>query len=518
MALWSEGYFTDTEYTDGYYGELSPLWLNLNLTLAGFDIPVGGGGDICPSQPFNYLELGFGRGGSINAHAVTTSGNYVGTDFNPTQVAIAKEYIVSDNITLYDDSFKELLERFERERPQFDYIGFHGIFSWISKENQKIILEIIRKFLKVGGVVYNSYNCAPGWSSKMPSRELLKLHNDMHNSTQSNAESHIQESVQFLNDFLALNPIYAAQAPLNKGLVESIQSHSRAYIAHEYLNASWECFYFYQVAQLMEEAKCSFATSAMPLDHIDMCHFTDETLAFLNKVQNGIFKEQLKDYCKNTQFRKDIFVKGAHRISPRQREQRLLNTKFALIAPIKDFSYKVQCLRGELNLNKEMCDKIFNALEKDSNRAKTLQEIIESTKISFQEIQSNIILLIHQKIIAPVQEVTKEIAQRAKAYNDNTLAQNLLADTSHWVAAPSIAAGFAINNVDKILLYAYLHKSKKEADMVNFTLETLKSKGQGIIKEGKVLTDETESKNAIKEMAKKFVESLPLYKTLGIVE
>ena len=54
--------------------------------------------------------------------------------------------------------------------------------------------------------------------------------------------------------------------------------------------------------------------------------------------------------------------------------------------------------------------------------------------------------------------------------------------------------------------------------MVNFTLETLKSKGQGIIKEGKVLTDETESKNAIKEMAKKFVESLPLYKTLGIVE
>ena len=46
MALWSEGYFTDTEYTDGYYGELSPLWLNLNLTLAGYDLPVCGGGVI----------------------------------------------------------------------------------------------------------------------------------------------------------------------------------------------------------------------------------------------------------------------------------------------------------------------------------------------------------------------------------------------------------------------------------------------------------------------------------------
>lgn len=431
---------------------------------------------------------------------------------------MAKEYVVSDNITLYDDSFKELLERFDRERPQFDYIVFHGIFSWISKENQKIILEIIRKFLKVGGVVYNSYNCAPGWSSQMPTRELFKLHNTMHNSTKSNVESHIEESVQFLNDFLALNPIYAINAPLNKVLVESLQSHSRAYIAHEYNNANWECFYFYQVAQLMEEAKCSFATSADPLDLIDMCHFTDEMLAFLNTIQNGIFKEQLKDYCKNAQFRKDIFVKGAHRISPKQREQRLLNTRFALIASVKDFSYKVQCLRGELNLNKEVCDKIFNALEKDANGAKTLQEIIESAQMRFEDILTPIILLMHQRIISPMQEVTKEVAQRAKAYNANILEKNLQADTSHWVAAPSIAAGFAISNIDKILLYAYLYKSKKEADIVNFTLEILKSKGQGVIKEGKVLTDEAENKNAIKEMAKKFLESLPLCKTLGIVE
>lgn len=478
----------------------------------------GGGGDICPIKPFNYLELAFGRGGSINVHAVTTTGDYVGTDFNPTQVAMAKEYVVSDNITLYDDSFKELLERFDRERPQFDYIGFHGIFSWISKENQKIILEIIRKFLKVGGVVYNSYNCAPGWSSKMPTRELFKLHNTMHNSAKSNVESHIEESMQFLNDFLALNPIYAINAPLNKVLVESLQSFPRAYIAHEYNNANWECFYFYQVAQLMEEAKCSFATSAMPLDLIDMCHFTDEMLAFLNTIQNGIFKEQLKDYCKNAQFRKDIFVKGAHRISVKQREQRLLNTRFALIASVKDFSYKVQCSRGELNLNKEVCDKIFNALEKDANRAKTLQEIMESAQMRFEDILTPIILLIHQRIISPMQEVTKEVAQRAKAYNANILEKNLQADTSHWVAAPSIAAGFAISNIGKILLYAYLYKSKKEADMVRFALEILKSKGQGIVKDGKVSTDEAENKKAVKEAVKEFLESLPLYKTLGIIE
>ena len=189
-----------------------------------------------------------------------------------------------------------------------------------------------------------------------------------------------------------------------------------------------------------------------------------------------------------------------------------------MIASVKEFSYKVQCSRGELNLNKEVCDKIFNALEKDANGAKTLQEIIESAQMRFEDILTPIILLMHQRIISPMQEVTKEVAQRAKAYNANILEKNLQADTSHWVAAPSIAAGFAISNIGKILLYAYLYKSKKEADIVNFTLEILKSKGQGIVKDGKVSTDEAENKKAVKEAVKEFLESLPLYKTLGIIE
>lgn len=52
MATWSEGYFTDTEYTDGYFKELSPLWLNLNLTLAGYAIPCAGGGIFALLSPF----------------------------------------------------------------------------------------------------------------------------------------------------------------------------------------------------------------------------------------------------------------------------------------------------------------------------------------------------------------------------------------------------------------------------------------------------------------------------------
>ena len=520
MATWSEGYFTDTEYTDGYFKELSPLWLNLNLTLAGYAIPcAGGGANISPTKPICYLELAFGRGASITAHAVTVEGEYVGTDFNPTQVAMAQEYVVSDNITLYDDSFKELLERFSHTQPEFDYICLHGIFSWISAENRQIILEIIQRFLKVGGVVYNSYNCAPGWSSKMPSRELLKLHHDLHSSAQSNVESSVKESLGFLNNLLALNPAFAgSNAPANNTLMECLEKQSLTYIAHEYFNGNWDCFYFYQVAELMESAKCSFAASAVVMDQIDTCNFSEEALAFLGGIQNATFKEQLKDYFRNTQFRKDIFVKGARRISAKEKAHRLLNTQFMLTDSHKNFDYKVPCGRGEWNLNKESCDSIFKALEQDSYAPKTLQSIMESCKINLNDTIAVLLALIQKSLVLPAQEVSAEIAQKAKAFNHNTLSKNLNTDTSYWIAAPRVASAIAMSNVDKIILYAYLNEGKKESELINFALQTLKNKGQGIIKEGKTLSSDAENKAELKEIVKEFLAKIPLYKALGIVE
>ena len=464
------------------------------------------------------MELAFGRGASITAHAVTLEGEYVGTDFNPTQVAMAQEYVVSDNITLYDDSFKELLERFSRTQPAFDYICLHGIFSWISVENRQIILEIIKRFLKVGGVVYNSYNCAPGWSSKTPSRELMKLHHDLHSSSQNDVESSVKASLGFLNDFLALSPAFAKIAPANVALVESLKNMPSTYLAHEYFNGNWDCFYFYQVAEFMESAKCTFATSAVAIEQIDSCNFSDEALAFLNTIQNATFKEQLKDYFQNTQFRKDIFIKGARRISAKERTQKLLETQFMLVGNPKNFDYKVPCGRGEWNLNKESYDFLFKILEKDSYAPKTLQSIMEACKMDFNNTLIMLIALIQKGLVMPAQEVSAEIAQKAKAFNHNTLSKNLKADTFCWIAAPRIASAIAMSNIDKMVLYAYLNGSKKESELINFALQTLKDKGQGIIKEGKVLTDETATKVELKEMVKNFLGGIPFYKALGIVE
>ena len=57
-----------------------------------------------------------------------------------------------------------------------DYVGLHGIWSWISDENRAVIVDFVRRKLKVGGVLYVSYNTQPGWAAMVPLRDLFVEH------------------------------------------------------------------------------------------------------------------------------------------------------------------------------------------------------------------------------------------------------------------------------------------------------------------------------------------------------
>ncbi|TLD84450.1 methyltransferase domain-containing protein [Helicobacter sp. MIT 11-5569] len=516
MAVWSEGYFTDIEYTSGYFKELSPLLLNLNLALAGYDIPCGGE-DICPPKDFSYLELAFGRGGSINIHAATTGGKYMGTDFNPTQVAMARDYAVSDNITLYDDSFEELLERFENDKPQFDYIVFHGLFSWISQKNRDIILKIIKKFLKVGGVVYNSYNCMPGWSPKAPSREILSLYKVI-GSAEIDTQTFVKNSLGFMEEFLKVNPAYATNVPQNRQFVEDLKDKDSAYISHEYLNQNWDCFYFYQVAKMMEEAKCSFASSAECLQQFDKFNAMADANKFFGKFQNKIFKEQLRDYYLNRQFRKDIYIKGAKVITHKQGIDRFMNTHFVLTNLPKNFKDKVQCAIGEINIKQEVFEPVLKVLEKDSFRPKTMREIAQECKLEFGQLLEILMLALHQNMISPAQPLTAEGKERAKLYNANVLERLVRYEQASYLASPVSATAFMVSSAEQIAMSAYIKGSKKESELVNFVVKLFKENKRYMIKDGKVLEKDSENKEAIKEVVKEFLERVPLYKALGILE
>jgi SAM-dependent methyltransferase len=194
MSDWTAGYVADIGYTFGYYPELNPLRVKLAFLNAG----------LVPPEMGAACELGFGQGMSANMHAASSVVQWSGTDFNPSQAAFAQELASScgSGAQLFDEGFDAFCTR--SDLPEFDYIGLHGIWSWISDENRAVIVDFIRRKLKVGGVVYISYNTQPGWAAMVPMRDLLTEHAEVLGSDGAGIVSRIDSALAFVDQSLAV--------------------------------------------------------------------------------------------------------------------------------------------------------------------------------------------------------------------------------------------------------------------------------------------------------------------------
>lgn len=217
---------------------------------------------LVPPQVGAACELGFGQGLSATLHAAGSVTQWFGTDFNPAQAGFAQELaaISGTNACLYDEAFADFANR--HDLPQFDYIGLHGIWSWISDENRAVIVEFIRRKLKVGGVLYISYNTLPGWAAFAPMRHLMTEHAEVIGSEGRGIVSRIDDAIEFADKLLATNPLFARANPLVGDRIQKLKEQNRHYLAHEYFNRDWHPMHFATMADWLEPAKVSYACSA----------------------------------------------------------------------------------------------------------------------------------------------------------------------------------------------------------------------------------------------------------------
>jgi SAM-dependent methyltransferase len=194
---WTAGYVADIDYNSQYYSELNPVRLSLALLNAGYALP----------NIRNACELGFGQGVSVNIHAAAEGGiKWYGNDFLPSQAAFAQRLAAEagSDAQLTDESFAEFFAR--DDLPDFDFIALHGIWSWISDENRALIVDFLRRKLRVGGVVYISYNTLPGWAAAMPMRELFVQHARHMSAPALDSVSKVEAALEHVAKLFASKP------------------------------------------------------------------------------------------------------------------------------------------------------------------------------------------------------------------------------------------------------------------------------------------------------------------------
>ena len=509
MSDWTSGYVADIGYTYGYYLELNPQRVKLAFLNAGLVAPEFG----------TACELGFGQGLSANLHAAASVCSWHGTDFNPAQAGFAQELASASgsNAQLFDEAFAEFAKR---DMPDFDYIGLHGIWSWISDENRAVIVDFVRRKLKVGGVLYISYNTLPGWSTFAPMRHLMTEHAEIIGADGVGIVSRIDGALDFTEKLLATNPLFARANPLVNEKIKQIKGQNRHYLAHEYFNRDWHPMHFGTMAEWLESAKLTYACSAHYLDYVDAVNLTAEQQAFLKDIHDPMFKQTVRDFMVNQQFRKDYWVKGARRLTPLEQTQGLRDQRLILTAHRHDVSLKVKGALGEATLSEKVYAPVLDLME--DHKVRSLGQIEQAVKdigISFAQLIQTVLVLCGNGMLSIVQGDAE--ATKAKKHTDRLNTYLMLkAQSSNditFLASPVTGGGIGVGRFHQLFVMAMQQGKKKPEDWAAFVAQILAAQGQKIVKEGKPLETPEQQLSELTTQAHEFaVKQLPILKALQI--
>lgn len=511
MNDWTEGYVADIGYTFGYYQELNPLRVKLAFLSAGLAFPEFG----------TACELGFGQGLSANMHAAASTCSWHGTDFNPAQAAYAQEVANASgaNAHLFDDAFDEFANR--TDLPDFDYIGLHGIWSWISDENRAVIVEFIRKKLKVGGVLYISYNTLPGWGTFAPMRHLMTEHAEIIGADGVGIISRIDGAIEFTQKLLETNPLFSRANPLVGERVAKIKDQNRHYLAHEYFNKDWHPMHFGTMAKWLAPAKVSYACSAHFTDHIDVINLTADQQAFLKSIHDPMFRETVRDFMVNQQFRKDYWVKGARKLSPLEAAEAMRNLRVLLTTPRSGISLKVAGAVGEAQLTEAVYGPILSFLSEHS--VVTLGEIeqgIRGSGVSFSQILQAMLMLASVGYLTLVQDdaVITKVKKQTEKLNLFLMDKARGSGDNTYLASPVCGGGISVGRFQQLFTLALKQGKKSPVELAAFVQNILARQGQKIIIDGTPLGTPEENLNELTKQSTKFLEEqLPILKKLMIV-
>ena len=376
--------------------------------------------------------------------------------------------------------------------PMFDSISLHGIWSWISQENQAHVVEFIRRYLKPGGIVYNSYNCFPGWAANHPVRELLLLQ-DKYIRVDSGSADRVKDAMQFADNVLKANPAYAERNPNLVKWINGLRDKDAHYVAQEYLNRFWTVMYFTEVAEIMQEAKLDYACTTELLDALDGAddlNFTNETKDFLMNIRHPLVREEVRDYYINRQFRKDLYIKGARKLHPREQVRRILGTRYVLQKTGPE-ALKCAGYNKTLAIKEEWTRAVVEYLAADNNSPKDFTGFLET----HPEISERILLIflramVRTETLAPCQP--EDMVEKAKWYCDRLnrfiCESSMLEEKINYLASPLTGCGIALDRIQQMFLHLLQNGVDREA-IPREVQSILSSQGQNLIKDGEVLQE-----------------------------
>ncbi|WP_122074884.1 class I SAM-dependent methyltransferase [Pseudophaeobacter sp. EL27] len=513
MSDWTSGYVAEIDYTHDFFHDMTPTAMALAATSKGQKHGL--------AQPgLTYCELGCGQGFTANVLAAANPHiDFHAMDFNPAHIAGARDLAAEadlNNVHFYERSFADFEEEDSLPK-QFDVIALHGVMSWVSEENQQLIIDFISRRLKSGGMVYVSYNSLSAWASMMPLRRILL---DRAAQGAGPLEERIGEALNFAKTLEGAGAQYFKSNPMASAGLKNTGKMSANYLAHEMFNADWTPFHFADLAGGLSEAKLNFLGPTCVMDHVDDICLTAEQIAVLDGESDPVRRESLRDVLVNEQFRSDLFVKGGRRHTERGAIGAWFETPLALVKRFGGGPIKLSWRQGEIALDQAQYGPILQALRSGPATVRSLLDQGAFGQMTWAEISRLLTILVGSGTLSPCLPLEGAEGRLAgcQAFNLAVCKRAEDSETLRFLASPVTGGGVELDRFEQLFLLAYSEGKEDPMEWASLVWSILSAQGQRLNHEGRVLELDEENLAVLQARATAFAaRRFPLCKMLGLI-
>jgi len=374
MTEWGGGYVTDIAYTTGWYRQQSPSIVSLACLLGGVASPMPG-----PDDEVNYLELGCGHGyGAMLLAASNPAWRVTAVDFNPAHIAAARDWAAEaglTNVTFLEADLTTLADdAAARSIPEADFVSMHGLWSWVPAAVKSGVVRLLRDKVRPGGAVHVSYNALPAWGSAVGMGRLLRLVGRQHSGR---SDRQAAEGFKFVRELLGAEAVQLKRSQIVQVLMQKLDELPIAYLAHEYMNDAWAPCFMADVAEALAGAKLEWVAAANLIENFAELTMSEEQRALVNRFDDPLVRELIKDHCIDRLLRHDIYVRGARRIAPHQRDAALMDLSISLNIRPNELPLEAEMPAGRAELNPKFYRPIVGALADGPRRVSDLLQLPE---------------------------------------------------------------------------------------------------------------------------------------------
>ena len=261
-----------------------------------------------PVERCRVLEIACARGDNLIPMATELpESEFTGIDLSQSQVDEASNR--AERAGLGNLRFEAIdVAQLPHDFGEFDYIIAHGIYSWISDEVRRSILEKTSRHLAPQGVAFVSYNVFPGWRIRAISRDIMLFHT----RGIEDPKERIEQSKAVL-DFIVKG--IPASLDAYRGILDSeLQLLKRvgndSYLFHEFLEEHNQPVLFCEFAESASRAGLQYLAEADLKDGTwhGLPPIVAETLAGIG--EDVVRQQQYRDFVTNNPFRETLLCKG----------------------------------------------------------------------------------------------------------------------------------------------------------------------------------------------------------------